>query len=123
MHEIHVTEDVIDMIQQLSESAKFKELKDAANERPEKLAELLTFIHDEYPALHDLFSTSPHFLMSIISGNVPAFDEDEDEEDAAPGEAGAASTPESGLTDQDREAIRNVGLPAGGHGVLGGKVH
>lgn len=108
LQDIHDSEEVIDLIQQLSESPKFKELKDAANERPEKLSDLLGFIHDEYPTLHDLFSNNPRFLMLVISGNMPTFEVDDDEDDGPDQGQEAESLSQSELTAQDRENIRSA---------------
>ena len=117
VHEIGIREDQLEMIQNLMLSDRFQDLRERIQTEPELVTELLDFIHNDFPELHLLFAQSPHFLLSLIAGNVPNF------EDLVSDDNDLNLNELHNLTLKDRENIQSVLLKADGDGIHRGKVH
>lgn len=111
-------EDIQKMMQAISECPQFEELLEAPNEHPEKLTELMEFIKERFPDLHDHFANDQDQLLAFID-HVDEFEEiepqpTENEEPKAKEETGQApqttAPHQDNLTEQDRQNIQSVGL-------------
>lgn len=97
--QIPVTDEVMAQLKDMRENQRFIELKNDLQESPERLSEMLGFIRTNYPGLHDVFSEQPRFLMAVLAGETPEFEEEEEEG----GEEGRAD-----LSETDWQNIRSV---------------
>jgi len=87
-------------LKEMRENQRFIELKNDLQESPERLPEMLGFIRTNYPGLHEVFTEQPRFLMAVLAGETPDFEEEEEGE--AP-EEGRAD-----LSESDWQNIRSV---------------
>lgn len=109
-------EDIQKMMQAISECPQFDQFLEAPNDHPDKLAELMEFIKERFPDLHQHFANDQDQLLTFIDF-VDVFEVEEQkpekgEEPKTDGPAEQAppsATPsQDNLTEQDRQNIQSV---------------
>lgn len=113
VHEIGLTDEQLELIDQLVRHEEFKRLKEQFQTDPKVIRDVSEFIEREFEELVDVFMRNKSLILLLMTGNLISLN-DQEEDHSSNNEESIESTDDTILTSQDHENIRNVYLEAHG---------